>query len=111
MNNRIFIEKFHHKALLIEMFRVERLNSFRKSGKKGTSQGKGGGASLCTSCDRLRRAAGGKKAYTFLFSAVISISMWIYTRASAEYARYGASRGIYGRGRAGPRFINTLCLH
>lgn len=54
--------------------------------------------------------AGGKKAHTFLFSAIISISMWIYTGARAhthntraEHARRGAPRlaGIYGRVRAG----------
>lgn len=69
------------------------LRSFeiRERGGDGGTEDGGGEAYLTP-----RGAAGGKKAYTFLFSAIISISMWIYARTYTAPVRRGprASRNL-----------------
>lgn len=59
-----------------------------------------------------RGAAGGKKAYTFLFSAIISISMWIYARTYTAPVRRGprASRNLWRRPVQAGLLIRYACI-
>lgn len=59
-----------------------------------------------------RGAAGGKKAYTFLFSAIISISMWIYARTYTASVRRGprASRNLWRRPVQAGLLIRYACI-